>query len=99
MMDLAELACSSLDWIRGQDPGVEAELYLARGEERGIELREGRLDHIQHAASEGAGLRVLAGGRMGFAWSSSWPARALLGRTSRAWGATRAKTTSSWPSP
>ena len=69
MTDLAELACSSLDWIRGQDPGVEAELYLARGEERGIELREGRLDHIQHAASEGAGLRVLAGGRMGFAWS------------------------------
>jgi PmbA protein len=56
-----------LDWIRGQEPGLEAELYLARGEERGVEMREGRLDNVQHGSCEGAGLRVLRDGRVGFA--------------------------------
>jgi len=66
-MNLSELALDLLAWIRRQDSGVEAELYLARGEERGVELREDRLDNVQHGSSEGAGLRVLRGGRMGFA--------------------------------
>jgi len=66
-MSLQELAGELLEWMRRQDPGLEAELYLARGEERGVEMRDGRLDSVQHGSSEGAGLRLLAEGRVGFA--------------------------------
>ncbi len=65
--DLKAFAGELLDWVRRQDPGLQAELYLARSEERGVEMREGRLDNLQHGSAEGAGLRVLGGGRMGFA--------------------------------
>lgn len=67
MEPLQELAARSLEWIREQGRGVEAELYLSRDHERSVELREGRLDGIQESSSEGAGLRVLSGGRVGFA--------------------------------
>ncbi|MFA6003369.1 MAG: TldD/PmbA family protein [Elusimicrobiota bacterium] len=66
-MNLRGFAVESLDWIRRQDPEAEAEIYLARGEERGVEMRDGRLDNMQHGTSEGIGLRVLRGGGMGFA--------------------------------
>jgi PmbA protein len=66
-MNLQAIAAELLDWIRSQESGLEAELYLARSEERGIEMREGRLDNVQHGSCEGAGLRVLRDGRMGFA--------------------------------
>lgn len=66
-MDLKRLALDSLGWIRSEAPGFEAEIYLSRGIERGVEIREGALDGIQESSSEGAGLRVLEGGRMGFA--------------------------------
>ncbi len=68
-MNLQSFAGDLLDWVRSQEPGLEAELYLARSEERGVEMREGRLDNVQHGSCEGAGLRVLRDGRMGFASS------------------------------
>lgn len=67
MTDLKTLAAESLAWITKKAPGLEAELYLGRGEERGVELREGELDGLSHSSGEGAGLRLLAGERMGFA--------------------------------
>ncbi len=67
MADLQELAQAGLGWIRRQPGGLEAELYLSRSEERGLERREGRPDGVSQALSEGAGLRVAGGGRMGFA--------------------------------
>ncbi len=66
-MDLERLAEDSLGWIRREAPGLQAEVYLARGVERGVEIREGALDGISESSSEGAGLRVLSEGRMGFA--------------------------------
>ena len=62
---MRELAEKAVDWLRSQ--GLEAELYLSRSEERGIERRDGKLDGVQQAVSEGAGLRVLSEGRMAFA--------------------------------
>jgi PmbA protein len=62
---MRELAEKALDWLKGQ--GLDAELYLSRSEERGLERRDGKLDGIQQAASEGMGLRVLRDGRMAFA--------------------------------
>ncbi|MFA6318515.1 MAG: TldD/PmbA family protein [Elusimicrobiota bacterium] len=64
---LLDLALESLEWIKKRAPGVEAEVYLARGEERGIEMRNGLLESVQSAGSEGVGLRVLDQGRVGFA--------------------------------
>ncbi len=65
---LQELAESGLAWIKRQSAqGLEAELYLSRCEERGIERREGRADGISQICSEGIGLRMIGDGRMGFA--------------------------------
>lgn len=66
--DLRSLAAAALDWIRSRgEKGLEAELYLSRGEERGVELRDGKLDGISQSASEGVGLRLSRDGRMAFA--------------------------------
>jgi PmbA protein len=67
VIDLKAFASEGLDWIGRQAPGIEAELYVSRGEERGVELRDGRLDVVQESFSEGVGLRLLEGARMGFA--------------------------------
>lgn len=68
MTDLRELAEDGLDWIKSRAAkATEAELYLSRSEERGLDRREGRPDGVQTAVAEGAGLRVFSGGRMGFA--------------------------------
>lgn len=69
MESLPEIAARCLDWIKSQSSGLEAEIYLGRAEERGLEMREGRLDGIQQSLSEGLGLRILSSGRMGFASS------------------------------
>lgn len=65
---LAELARETLAWIRAKaGAGVEAEVYLARGEDRGVEMRQGELEGFQQDRAEGAGLRLLRGGRLAFA--------------------------------
>ncbi|MBI5209573.1 MAG: TldD/PmbA family protein [Elusimicrobia bacterium] len=64
---LVDLALRSLDWIKKQSASLEAEVFLASGEDRGIELRNGVLESLQSVKSEGVGLRVLDGGRVGFA--------------------------------
>jgi predicted Zn-dependent protease len=59
---LQEIVSRCLDWIKGQGAkGLEAELYVARSEERGLELRQGKLDHISQSSAEGVGLRLWAG--------------------------------------
>lgn len=66
-VDLKDLAGEILDWVKPRLKGGEAEIYLSRAEERGVELREGRLDGVQQSAAEGMGLRVLKDARQGFA--------------------------------
>ena len=66
--DLKTISAEAIDWIKKNRPkGVEAELYLSRSEERGVEFREGKLNGIQYDASEGVGLRIAEKGRVGFA--------------------------------
>lgn len=68
MSDLEKLASDALEWLRGRkEPGLEAELYLTRGEERSIELRDGKLDGIQQSSEDGVGLRLLRDGHLAFA--------------------------------
>ncbi|MBI5631526.1 MAG: TldD/PmbA family protein [Elusimicrobia bacterium] len=83
-MSFLELGREIFSWVESHlEPGAEAELYLSRAEERGIELRQGRLEGAHQSSSEGLGLRVLAGGKMGFACAggaSVETARGLLSR-------------------
>jgi len=66
-----EIADQYLRWVRGRLPKrCEAEIYLSRARERGIEMREGRLENLEESCDEGLGLRVLQGGRSGFAYAT-----------------------------
>ncbi len=77
---LRALAEETISWFRGvRRPGVEAELYLSRGEDRGVELRQGELEGFQTDRSEGAGLRLLRGGRMAFACAGGLSEGSLRG--------------------
>lgn len=58
----------TLEWLRREAPGVEAELYVSRVVDRGLELREGRLETLHESAEDGVGIRVISGGRGGFAF-------------------------------
>lgn len=69
MTPIQEIAAEGIEWIRSQDPSLAAELYVSRGEDRGIEMRDGALESIHRSVAEGMGLRLLAGDRMGFACS------------------------------
>lgn len=65
---LPELGARAVAWLRERDPQAEAELYLYRGRDRGIDLREGRPESSQEAAEEGLGLRLVKDGRMAFSY-------------------------------
>ncbi|MFH1726403.1 MAG: TldD/PmbA family protein [Elusimicrobiota bacterium] len=67
--DLLELADRGIAAIRKEAPDLGAELYLYRGRDRGVELREGRLESIQESEETGMGLRLFNGRGMGFAFS------------------------------
>ncbi len=65
--DLTTLAREILEWIEARAPaGLEAEIYLSRGQSRSIEMRRGRLDAVEEGEFSGAGLRLLRQGRAGF---------------------------------
>lgn len=68
-MSLQAAADEALERARRAAPGLEVEVYLYRGEERGVELREGRPDGGQQSSETGIGLRVIQGGRTGFAYA------------------------------
>lgn len=85
MTDLRVLAAETMEWISSHGrPGLEAELYVAKGYERALELREGVLDGIHESSAEGAGLRVLWDGRMGFACAGTLEPGALRGLLDKA---------------
>lgn len=78
--ELLALASEALRWIDArQIAGLEAELYLSRSEERSIERRDGKPDEISQASADGAGLRILLGGRMGFSSAGGLSLAAIQG--------------------
>ena len=58
----------AIDFLKREAPGAEAELYVSRVVDRGLELREGKLETLHESAEEGVGIRVILGGRGGFAF-------------------------------
>lgn len=73
-----DTAKKSLRWVQDRLPnGCEAEIYISRGRERGVEMRDGRLETLQESCDEGLGLRVLRAGRGGFAFAAGLNAENL----------------------
>ncbi|MBI5595044.1 MAG: TldD/PmbA family protein [Elusimicrobia bacterium] len=58
------LADAALDEVRREAPGLQAELYLVRGRDRGLERKEGRPEFAGESSEEGMGLRLGDGSRM-----------------------------------
>ena len=68
MAELADLARRIVGWARG---GEEVEAYLSWGRETAIRVYDGEVEQLSSAESAGAGIRVVAGGRQGFAYAGS----------------------------
>jgi PmbA protein len=66
--DLGALAARVAGWSRD---GEDVEVYIARGTETEIRAYEGEVESLSSATSAGAGVRVVAGGRQGFAYAGS----------------------------
>lgn len=51
--------------------GEQIEAYVARGRDTEVEVFDGEVESLSVAGVEGVGVRVIAGGRQGFAWAGS----------------------------
>ena len=51
--------------------GEELEVYVSRGVETDVRAYEGEVESVSSAASAGVGIRVVVGGRQGFAYAGT----------------------------
>jgi len=70
-----------------------AEVFLESGRELSLEIRNGEIETVQEAASGGAGIRVMIGGRMAFACVNDLRDSALDDAVGRAVGFAKITTT------
>jgi PmbA protein len=68
LSELAELAERVAGWSRD---GESVEVYVSRGTETEVQVYEGEVESLSSATSAGAGIRVVSGGRQGFAYSGA----------------------------
>lgn len=66
--DLLALASKVAGWAR---VGEQVEAYISRGTQTQVKAYEGEVESVSSAASAGIGVRVVASGRQGFAYSGS----------------------------
>lgn len=66
--DLLEVATRAVDDAR---PGEQIEAYVLRTRETDVEVFDGEVESLSVAGVEGIGIRVLAGGRLGYAWAGA----------------------------
>ena len=67
-VDIAELVAGLAAAAR---PGEQIEAYASRGSSTEVRVWRGEVEHFVSAASEGVGVRVVAGGRTGFAYAGT----------------------------
>lgn len=65
LVDLAEKVAGAAK------PGEQLEVYVSRGVETDVRAYEGEVESLSSAASAGVGIRVLSGGRQGFAYAGT----------------------------
>ena len=82
--DLEALAAEAVSWMKSQSRDVSAELYLSRTRRRSLARRDGARDGVELAESLGAGVRVVEGGRVGFASAGGADPEILRGLWRRA---------------
>lgn len=66
--ELLELATRVAGWARD---GEQVEAYVARGKDTEVQVYAGDIESLSSAESAGIGVRVVAGGRQGFAYAGS----------------------------
>jgi PmbA protein len=72
--ELLQLAEKVAGWAR---PGESVEVYVSRGTETDVHIYDGEIESLSSATSAGAGIRVVANGRQGFAYVGSLEEPAL----------------------
>lgn len=55
--------------------GEQIEAYVSRSRETSVRAADGDVEHLTTAQSHGVGIRVVTGGRQGFAWAADLDAR------------------------
>ena len=68
---LAELEALSAQIVERAHDGEQLEAYVARGGETEIRVYEGNVEKFVSAQSEGVGVRIIRGGRTGFAYAGT----------------------------
>ncbi|GLV46983.1 peptidase [Thermus sp. LT1-2-5] len=63
--------------LRAKEMGLEAELLFLEERELSLRAREGALEEVKEARQGGLGLRVVAGGRVGYAYTEDLRPEAL----------------------
>ncbi|MDP8937507.1 MAG: TldD/PmbA family protein [Actinomycetota bacterium] len=66
--DLLDLVERVVGWAR---PGEQVEAYAARGHHTEVKVFDGDVESLSSADSSGVGVRVVVGGRQGFAYAGS----------------------------
>ncbi len=72
--ELLELARRAAGWA---GPGEEVEVYATRGESLWVQAYDGEVESLSSSTTTGAGIRVVVGGRQGFAWTGALEEPAL----------------------
>ena len=65
---LLDIATRIAGWAKD---GEQVEAFVLRGRETDVRIHEGGIEQLSTADSEGAGVRVIADHRQGFAWAGS----------------------------
>ena len=68
MTDLDDLAGRVVSWAR---PGEQVEAYVSRSRTTSVRAYNGDVESLSSAEPAGAGVRVVVGGRQGFAWAGT----------------------------
>src|SRR5258708_12162592 len=67
-MDLLDLATMVVGWAA---PGEQVEAYVSRSRTTSVRAYGGEVESLSSAEPVGAGIRVIAGNRQGFAYAGS----------------------------
>lgn len=68
MSELLELATRVAGWARD---GEAVEVYVSRGTDTSVKVYDGEIESLSSATSAGAGIRVVSGGKQGFAYAGA----------------------------
>ena len=69
--------CERLVALAKRAGASDAEAYAERTRESSVKVREGNVEELHQATSKGVGLRVFAGGRLGFAYGTDFSREGL----------------------